>query len=394
MDITTILKQLEAIDEAEGGLVTLTLDLASTGKIPHEARIFLKKDFDSYLTSEARPAALQTLLRKTARRIMAFVEKDLNPNTKGLYLVAGRKAWLPVQLQVPLRNFVTVGYRPFLPPLLAAEAAHPRAYLVEMNAKQAVIRELHLGDAEVVKTLDEGATHEPQQRTRTSRSKTHQSTGPGSGGSARDREQQRQEQSGRSLHHHAADAVNELHRLHPAEAVYLAGPPEAFGEFAERLTPELKQRAQALGSRGDGDLKLAQRELKMKVADRQDRRLLDFQERRAQGLQTALGPRDVLDRLYAGQLERVYLDEYDPIPGVLCTGCGARDPGLRARCPFCSEDVVATSIAQDIVTHGRTHPPLDLVYVGPQARWLTDLGGLAGALHQQGSPRRTSPALR
>ena len=153
MDIKTILKQLEAIDEAEGGVVTLTLDLASTGKIPAEARVFMKKEFDSNLGSEARPAALQTLLRKTARRIQAFVEKDLNPNTKGLFLVAGRKVWLPVELQVPLRNFVTVGPRPFLPPLLAAEAAHPRAYLVEMNAKQAVIRELHLGDAEVVRTL-------------------------------------------------------------------------------------------------------------------------------------------------------------------------------------------------------------------------------------------------
>jgi hypothetical protein len=394
MDITTILKQLEAIDEADGGVVTLTLDLASTGKIPAEARVFMKKEFEGNLASEARPAALQTLLKKLSRRIQAFVEKDLNPNTKGLYLVAGRKAWLPVELQVPLRNFVTVGRRPFTLPLLAAEAAHPRAYLVEMNARQAVIRELHLGDAAVLKTLDEGATHEPQQRTRTSRSKAHLSTGPGSGGSARDREQQRQEQSGRSLHHHAADAVNELHRLHPAAAVYLAGPQDAFGEFADRLTPELKARAQALGSRNDADLKLARRQLKMKVADLQDRRLLDFHERRAQGLQAALGPRDVLDRLYAGQLERIYLDEYDAIPGVLCTGCGAREPGLGARCPFCSEDVVPTSIAQDIVMHGRKHPPLELVFVGPQAKWLDELGGLAGLVHAQGAPRRTSPALR
>lgn len=394
MDITTILRQLEAIDEAEGGVITLTLDLASTGKIPAEARVFLKKEFDSYVNSEARPAALQALLRKTARRILAFVEKDLNPNTKGLYLAAGRKAWVPVQLQVPLRNFVTVGRHAFLPPLLAAEAAHPRAYLVEMNAEQAVIRELHLGDAETVQTVEGDLAVEPQQRMRTSRSKAHLSTGPGGGGSARDREQQRKEQTGRTLHQHAAAAVNELNRRHPAVAVYLAGPPDAFGEFAERLTPELKARAQALGSRGDGDLKLALRELKMKVADHQDRRLLEFHERRAQGLQTALGPRDVLDRLYAGQLERIYLDEYDPIPGVLCTGCGARDPGLLVRCPFCSEDVVPTSIAQDIVEHARKHPPLEVIYVGPQAKWLDELGHLAGLVHAQGAPRRTSPALR
>jgi len=394
MDITTILKSLEAIDEPEGGLVTLTLDLASTGKIPAEARVFLKKEFDSNLRSEARPAKLQTLLRKLARRITSYVDRDLNPNTKGLYLAAGRKAWLPVELQVPLRNFVTVGRQAFLPPLLAAEAAHPRAYLVELNARQAVLRELHLGEAGVIRTIELELTPEPQERLRTSRSRDQLSTGPGRGGAARDREQQRRGESGRSLIHHAADAVNELHRRQPAAAVYLAGPPDAFGEFADRLTPELRARAKALGSRGEEDLERARRQLKMKVAEQQDRRLLDFHERRAQGLQTALGPRDVLDRLYAGQLERVYLDEYDPIPGVLCTGCGAHDPGLRARCPYCSEDVVPTSIAQDIVTQARTHPPLGLAFVGSNARWLQELGGLAAVLHLEGAPRRTSPALR
>jgi hypothetical protein len=394
MDITTILKTLQAIDDAEGGVVTLTLDLASKGKIPAEARVFMKKEFESNLASEARPVALQTLLRKLARRISAFVEKDLDPNTKGLYLAAGRKVWVPLELQVPLKNFVTVGRQAFLPPLLAAEAAHPRAYLVEMNEQQAVLRELHLGDAEVVRTIDEALPEGHQERLRTARSKGQLATGPGRGGSARDREQQRKGESGRTLIHHAADAVNELHRLHPAEAVYLAGPPDAFGEFAARLTPELKARARAIGSRGDGDVKHALRELRAHVDDQQDRRLLEFQERRAQGLQTALGPRDVLDRLQAGQLERVYLDEYDPIPGVLCTGCGARDPGLRIRCPYCSEDVVPTSVAQDIVTIARRHGPVGLTFVGANARWLGELGGLAAVLRTQGAPRRTSPALR
>jgi hypothetical protein len=120
----------------------------------------------------------------------------------------------------------------------------------------------------------------------------------------------------------------------------------------------------------------------------------EFHERRAQGLQTALGPSDVLDRVYSGQVARVYLDEYDPVPGVHCTGCGAREPGLRPSCPFCSLDIVPTSISQDIVVHGRTHPPLDLTFVGHNAGWLHDLDGMAALLSTKGARRRTTPAIK
>jgi len=325
---------------------------------------------------------------------MSFVEQELSPGTKGLYLVAGPGVWEPLELRIPLKNFITVGKEAYLAPLLAAEARHPRAYLVEINSNEAVIHELHLGSTQVLRTIGGGLLKESQERVRTSRSKAHLSTGPGSGGSARDREQQRKEESGRSLSHHAADALKVLHTAYPAEAVYLAGPKDAFGEFASRLTPDLKQRTMAIGARDAEAMKHAFRELKARTDDLLERETREFHERRAQGLQAALGPRDVLERLLSGQLERVYLDEYDPIPGILCTGCGAREPGLRPKCPFCSEDVVATSITQDIVTHGRTHPPLALTFVGHQSGWLHDLDGMAALLSTRGAPRRTTPALK
>jgi hypothetical protein len=325
---------------------------------------------------------------------MTFVASGIDPGTKGLYLVAGREAWVPVELKTPLKNFVTVGTHAYLPPLLAAEARNPRAYVVEANANEAVLHELNLGDSQVLRTLGGGFRKESQERVRTSRSKAHLSTGPGRGGSARDREQQREEESGRALLHQAADAVNELHAARPAEAIYLAGPEDAFGEFSSRLTPELKARAMALGARGGNDLERALRELKVRVAGNLEREMREFHERRAQGLQAALGPGDVLDRLFSGHVERVYLDEYDPVPGVHCTGCGAREPGLRPSCPFCSLDVVPTSITQDIVTHGRTHPPLDITFVGHDAGWLRDLGGMAALLSTKGARRRTTPALK
>jgi hypothetical protein len=394
MDIATTLKKLMAVEESQATVVTLTLDLAGSGKLPAETRVFLKKEFGSNLDSEARPERVRSSLRKIARRVMSFVEREIDPGSNGLYLVAGREAWVPVELKVPLKNFVTVGTHAYLPPLLAAEARNPRAYVVEANAGEAVVTELYLGSSQVVQTIGGGLRKGSQERIRTSRSKDHLSTGPGRGGSVRDREQQRQAESRRGLLHQAADAVKALHASRPAEAVYLAGPEDAFGEFASRLTPELKARAMALGARGGNDLERALRELKVRAATRLEREMLEFHERRAQGLQAALGPGDVLDRLYSGQLERVYLDEYDPVPGVHCTGCGAREPGLRPKCPFCSLDVVPTSITQDVVTHGRTHPPLDVTFVGHHAAWLRDLDGMAALLSTRGAPRRTAPALR
>jgi len=150
----------------------------------------------------------------------------------------------------------------------------------------------------------------------------------------------------------------------------------------------------ALGTRRGNDLQRAMAEVQVQAAGRLEREMKEFHERRAQGLQAALGPSDVLDRLYSGQVARVYLDEYDPVPGVHCTGCGAREPGLRPRCPFCSLDVVPTSISQDIVNHGRSHPPLDLTFVGHSAGWLRDLDGMAALLSTKGAPRRTTPAIK
>lgn len=394
MNIHSMLKRLASIEEPKGTVVTLTLDLEGTGALPPSARNFLKKEVAGNLASEARPIATQEALRKIYRQMIDGIATGLASGTKGLYLVAGPGLWEQVELKFPLKNFVTVGKEAYLAPLMAAEARHPRAYLVEVNADEAVIHELHLGSSQVLRTLGGGLSKIPQERLRTSRSKAHLSTGPGSGGSARDREKQRKEESGRGLSHHAAEAVLELHAAHPAEAVYVAGPQDAFGEFASRMTPELKTRTFAIGARGKDELKHAFDQLHARVDERLKQEIQEFQERRAQGLQAALGPRDVLERLYAGEVSHIYLDEYEPIPGVLCTGCGVREPGLRARCAFCGEDIVATSITQDVVKHALMHPPIALTFLGKEDGWLRDLGHMAGLLTTKGARRRTTPALK
>lgn len=394
MDIRSILKQLKSHAEPEGTVVTLTLDLQGTGLLPAETRVFLKKQVEGNLASEARPSKVQAALRKISRRLMTFVESGLHPSSKGLFLVAGCDIWVPVELKVSLKNFVSVGTSAYLPPLVATEVHHPNVYVVESNANEAIVYRLHLGESEVVRTMGGDLLKHLQERIRGSRSKDHLSTGPGRGGSAKDREHQRKEESGRILLHHAADAVKEFHAAHPAEAVYVAGPQDAFGEFASRLTPDLKNRTLAIGARDGEVLKHAFRELQAFVTDRLDREVKTFHERRAEGLQVTLGPRDLLDHLYSGEIERLYLNAYDPVPGIVCTGCGVREPGLRAKCAFCGGDVVATSLTQDVVKHALAHPPIGLTFLGNDAGWLGVLGGMAGVLTTRGAPRRTTPALR
>jgi hypothetical protein len=394
MEIQKILKNLAALEEPEGTVVTLALDLAGTGALPPGTRVFMNQTVASYLSSEARPEKLRSALRKIERKIRDYVETGLQPGTKGLYLVAGRGVWQPVELKVPLKNFIIVGKKAYLAPLLATESRHPRAYVVEVNSNEVVLHELHLGESQKLRTIGGDWVKQSQQRLRSSRSKAHLSTGPGGGGSARDRQQQRKEESGRSLSHEASEAVKELHAIHPAEAVYLVGPQDAFGEFSSRLSQELGKRTVALGARDQDVAERAVHELKAHVDGRFHHAVQEFTEGRAQGLQAALGPRDVLESLYSGKVERIYLDEYDPIPGIVCTSCGAREPGLRSKCPFCSEEVTATSITQDVVAHSLAHPSVALTFVGSEAGWLRDLGGMAALLSVKGARRRTTPAIK
>lgn len=394
MDMKAFLKTLAGLRDPKGTIVTLALDLEGLGALPPATRIFLKKEVASNLLSEARPAEARSALKKLSRRILEFVEGGLESGTKGLYLVAGPGVWQPLELKIPLKNFISVGKEPYLAPILAADARHPRAYVVEINAGEARIHELHLGAAKELQRLEGGLRKEPQQRVRTSRSKAHLSTGPGSGGSARDREQQRAEESGRNLSHHAADALTALQAAHPAEAIFLAGPPDAFGEFSSRLSPELRKRTEAIGARDGELLPHAFRALQGRVSERVERETREFHERRAEGLQAALGPRDLLDRLYAGQVEHVYVHEDDPVPGILCPNCGAREPGFRAKCPNCDQDVQATSITQDVIQHALAHPPIALTFVEGKGGWLENLGGMAGLLSSKGARRRSTPALR
>jgi len=394
MDMNSVVKTLLPVTEPDGTIVTLTLDLAGTGTLPQATRVFLKDEVLNNLHSEARPAAARTLLRKLGKRVTDLVDNGLQPGSKGLYLVAGRGIWMPLELKARMKNFIVTGSAPYLPPLLALESKAPRGYLVLVEGNTVEIQELLHGEARSV-FRQEGAAPTDDREHRAARAGMKGSNSGGGGGAERDRRQQRENESFRTLLHEAEKQLGLLQARAPAEIIFVAGPKDLRSEVERHLNGITKGRLKVLGMPGAEVLPHALRDLEALGEGRIAALGLEFHEARAQGGKVALGPNEVLQALWSGRTSRLYLDEYDPLPGVRCTGCGVHHLGLERRCPFCDEDVVATSIAQDVVAYTLSHKPtVGLTFVGANTGWLRELGGLAALLATKGARARKSPALK
>ena len=201
----------------------------------------------------------------------------------------------------------------------------------------------------------------------------------------------------RALIRETAAATSSLGGEPPVEAIYLVGRKEHLKAFAEALPADLRGRLVHGGPlvRSVSGLPAAViADLEHRAGARRELEVQGFEEARAEGLKAALGPRDVLEHLYEDKVSRIFLDAEDPIPGVVCKSCGSRTPGLVERCHFCSEDVVPTSITQEVVAYALANPPLAVTFVPPGTGWLRDLGGMAAVLCVKGMRRKAVVAGR
>lgn len=349
MDLSRTLKRLAAATDPTASTVTLTLDLSASGRLPAATRLFLKDQVYGNLASEARPESAQGFLRKLSRRLRDFVEKGVRPETDGLYLAAGPDLWEAVELRLPLRNQIVVGRTPYLAPLLDALRRAPRAYAVTVKAREIRIDELLLGERREVARIAATAPDDDVEH----------AVAIG-GGAERDLHQRRWNAAGKAMAKAAAARIVALQRGAPAEWIIASD-----RAFREALPAPLRER-------------VVEGRLDRAIAARIAGEVETFQAARAEGLRTALGARDALEALARGDVERVYVDPDDPVPGVICTTCASRFPELHRRCPWCEGDVVAASMTQEVVAQALAHPSLGLTFV--KAAWLKDLGGLAALL--------------
>ncbi len=379
MNLIEPLRRLSSIVEPAGTVATVTLDLAGSGIVPPATRIFLKDQVARALHWTARPLDAQETLKRVWRRIEEFVTKEVRPETDGLFLVAGRDVWEAIELRVPLRNFVTVGRAPYLAPLLEAVQRAPRALLVQLDANEARVAEWALGEEreEAVlhsEELESNVEHvKPSRRVRV---RTGASVGPG-GSSARDRYQQSTLEVSKATLRAAAATTAALHNKAPAEAILVSGPAERIAGFRKALPKELEPLVEA----APDDVR---RRMERLSHERSAREVGEFHERWKQGKLVALGPRDVLEHLATGHVARAYVSADGPVPGVVCPDCGRRYEGMPRKCLSCPAEPVATSLVQELVTHGLRHPPLAITYLPAATGWLLELGGMAALLSAKG----------
>jgi len=363
MEPRELARKLLPVIEPEGTVVTVTLDLSKSGLLPPATRVFLKTDLMRNLAWGVRTLAVRDALRKIARRIDEFV-RHVRPESDGLFLVAGAEVWEAEELRVPMRNFVHVGRRPYLAPLLEADDRHPRGYVVKIGRGGAVIEETRLGvrrEVARVEAAEEEADFERHLGGRAVKVATGAAVGALRVGSDRDRFQQKRGEAARGVLRSAVARLEALHRRAPAQSVAFEGVPSAM------VGPLLPRELRALTGRLPG----------MKEID-------DFHERMKEGHFVALGPREVFDALPTGSVARVFVRADDPVEGVACPACGRRWPGLREKCDTCPAQPVPVSLTQEIVAHSLRHGTPAVTYVSGPAAWLVRLGGMAALRAKKG----------
>ncbi len=384
MNIDAIVRRLAALNEPDGTILTLTLDVSASGILPDATRVFLRDQVIKTLESDARSPAAQTVLRDLGVRIRRFADAELRPETNGVFLVAGARSWEPLELAVPLRNSMRLGRRAHLASLFEATARWPRALVVSLDARAAVVREFRLGVWSEAARLEAGALAPDTQ---------HAITGRGViGGGMRDRFVQSSEEFTATMARDAAERVRQSAAEEPLATILVFGRPKVADEFRTHLPERLRERAHVVGAppEEERDLRRAAADAVEAMArERTEREVLEFHDRRAHGRLTAAGPAEVIDAADRGRVARVFLDAENPVDGVKCDGCGRRYAGLKARCDSCTGDLVPVSLAQEVILHGLAHPRLPLTFVPPGSAWLREAGGMAALLTARALRRKS-----
>ncbi len=391
MNLQSTLRALCSARPADEPVVTWSLEVARARLSP-AAKAFLRDALERRVHPGGVPSGTREALRSFSEKIARYVETELHSETQGLYLVIGDQLWQPVQLPVPVTNFVHVGRRPYVAPLLEAATRTPRAYVLKYDQHEGVLQDFELGTWTELDRIPSPAVKRDAEHTTPGRAglgrTSSQRAGGGTGGGGRDRFERHFEDAIETMLHRAAAKVVSLQKRTPSEAIYAFGDREHFPFFRDQLPAGLRTQALHVGPvpHRHEDLlrKAVQRELGLLTQERVDRAVAEFRDRRAEGCRVALGAGQVLPLLDTGRVDRLFIDAYDPLMGGICPECGALYEGFRERCDPCGKELATASMTQQVVAHAVLHPPLPLTFVGASQAWLKDLGGMAALLSKKG----------
>jgi hypothetical protein len=382
------LKNLCLIEDPQARVVTLALDV-SQAKPPHpEARSHQKNRLLNWMGSNEHPKVTREILWGVSGRISLFIEKEVKPETEGLFLVAGPGIWQPFELGVRITDFTYVGQTPYLAPLLEALTRMPRAYVFSYDQEEGVLEEVSMGVRREIERIPSAVVERDGQHQMTRHSiRSQAGSGRSStrtGGGGRDRFLNRVEHAVESMLHKAADKVLTLQKGAPSKSIYAFGDRKHFPYFRDRLPVGLRSQAIHVGPvphRHDALLAESIREQQdLRVRNRVEQDISDFQARRAEQCHVASGPEVILPLLHTGNVARVFLDPQEPLPGTKCAACGQYAGEGKDPCEACGHALAGTSMTQEVIRYALLHPSVSLTFVPHGESWLEDLGGMAALL--------------
>jgi|SRR5579862_451444 len=394
MEVQPILRKLCSARESDEPIVTLSLEVAEARFSPG-TKSFLKGALESHVTSSGDSTDTREAFKAISEKVARYAGAELHAETQGLFVVAGGTTWQAVQLPVPMTNFVHIGRRPYVAPLLEAVTRTPRALVLKYDQHGGILEDLEHGtwselDRIPSAAVKRDAEHKASGRTSRGRIGSRQ-TGSGRGGGGRDRFERHFEDAIETMLHQAATSVVSLQRRIPAEAIYAFGDREHFPFFRDHLPAALQAQVTHVGPlphrHEDVMRKAVRRELVLLAKKRVDCAIAEFRDRRAEQCHVALGPQQVLPLLDTGKVSRVFIDANDPLMGGKCPQCGALYEGFRERCDPCGKELAVASMTQEIVAHAVLHPPLPITFVARSQSWLKELGGMAALLSITGVRR-------
>lgn len=384
MNLQETFRNLCSIQESRATVVTLALDVSRANGLAgtsHNSRML------QWLGSNSHSEPEREILRNVSGRISLYIETELQPETEGLFLVAGPGIWQPFALGVAIKDFLHVGRTPYLAPLLEALTRMSRAYVLRFDQKEGILEEVSMGARREIErirsdVLQRDAEHQMSGHT------THHA-GPGRratrmGGGGRDRFQHCVDDSVEAMLHKAADKVLGFQKRAPSEAIYAFGDRKHFPYFRDRLPARLRSQAIHVGPAPHRQEELLSKSIReqhdLEVRRRIGGEIREFQTRRAEQCHVASGPEEILALLGTGKVSRVFLDPTDPLTGTKCVLCGVCAGAGKEQCGACGNLLASTSMTQEVVSYAQLHPPLPLTFVPPGETWLKDAGGMAALL--------------
>jgi hypothetical protein len=392
MELHEMLRALCAMPDQGATVVSLALDVAKGRLSQPETRTSLTNQMLHRLGSEDHTPAIGAILRGIAGRISLYLDKELRAETEGLFLVAGPGFWQPFELAVPIRDFLHVGRKVYLAPLLEAFSRMPSAYVLQFDRQQGILEEVRMGARkEIGRFLCADLERDAQHQMSGHSTRSHAGSGRSAtrtGGGGRDRFQYCVEDAVEAMLHKAADRVAALQQEAPSDSIYAFGDRMHFPSFRNRLPAALQSQVVLVAPFPHRHEELLganiREQQESRVRSRIHGEILEFQTRRAEQCHVATGPEVILPLLDIGKVTRVFLDPRDPLLGSKCGSCAARSRVGREKCEACGNALVETSMTQEVLSHVLLHPPVSVTFVASGESWLEESDGMAALLSEKG----------